>query len=164
MRYESSRYSWLVSLIGVLHRDAARAGVQADRPRDEFAGGVAGGPAQQRANASQNFLHVERLGDIIVGAGVEALHLLAPPVARGQDQDRHRPTGLAPSLEHGDAVPLGQADVENDRVIGLGIAQKPALLSVEGLVHGVARRFQRSGHLSVEIAIVFDNQKPHGAP
>ena len=124
--------------------------------------GVAGGAAQQRAQASQHLLHVERLGDVIVGAGVEALHLVAPAVARGQDQHRHRAARLAPGLEHGNAVALGQADVEHDRVIGLGVAEKPAFLAVEGPVDGVARRFQRRRDLAVEIAIVFDDEKAHG--
>ena len=61
------------------------------------------------------------------------------------------------------AVALGQADVEHDRVIGLGVAEKPALLAVEGAVDRVARRLQRRHDLSVEIAIVFDNKKAHGS-
>ena len=122
---------------------------------------MAGGAAQQRAKAGQHLLHVEGLGDIVVGARVDALHLVAPAVARGQDQHRHRPSGLAPGLEDRDAVPLGQADVENDRVVGLGIAAKPALLAVERPVDGVAGRFERGGDLAVEIAIVFDNQQSH---
>jgi hypothetical protein len=51
---------------------------------------VAGGAAQQRAHPRQHFLEMKRLGDIIVGAGIEALHLVAPAVARGEDQHRHR--------------------------------------------------------------------------
>ena len=122
---------------------------------------MAGGAAQQRPQARQHLLHVERLGDIIVGAGVDALDLVAPPVAGGQDQDRHRASGLAPGLQDRDPVALGQADVEHDRVIGLGIAAKPALLAVESAVDRIARRLERGGHLAIEIAIVFDNQKSH---
>ena len=70
-------------------RDAAGAGVEPHRPAVELALGVAGRAAQQRAHARQHFLEMEGLGDIIVGAGVEALHLVAPAVARGQHQHRH---------------------------------------------------------------------------
>jgi hypothetical protein len=104
---------------------------------------------------------MERLGDIIVGAGVDALDLVAPPVAGGQDQDRHRASGLAPGLEDRDAVAFGQADVEHDRVVGLGVAAKPALLAVESAVDRIARGLERCGDLAIEIAIVFDNQKSH---
>jgi hypothetical protein len=67
---------------------------------------------------------MERLGDIIVGAGVEALHLVAPAVARGQDQHRHGAAGAAPFLQHRNAVHLRQADVEDDGVVGLALAEK----------------------------------------
>ena len=122
---------------------------------------MAGGAPQQRPQAGQHLLHVEGLGDIVVGSGVDALHLVAPAVARGEDQDRHRPPRLAPGLQHRDAVALGQADVEHDRVIGLGVAEEPALLAVEGAIDRVAGRFERSGNLAVEITVVFDNQQSH---
>ena len=104
------------------------------------------------------------LGDIVVGAGVDALDLVAPSVAGGQDQDRHRAPGLAPRLEHRDAVALGQANVEHDRVIRLRVAAKPALLAVESAVDRIARGLERRRNLAIEIAIVFDNQKPHALP
>ena len=122
---------------------------------------MAGGAAQQRAQPRQHLLHVEGLGDIIVGAGVETLHLVAPAVARGQDQHRHGAAGLAPGLEHRNAVRLGQADVEHDRVIGLGVAEKPALFAVERAVDRVARRFQRVDDLAIEILVVFDHEQAH---
>ena len=119
------------------------AGVEPDGTDGEFARCVAGGAAQQRAQARQHFLHVERLGDIVVRAGVDALDLVAPAVARGQDQHRHRAPGLAPRFEDRDAVLLWQADIEHDRIIGLGIAAKPALLAVEGAVDRIARGLKR---------------------
>ena len=148
----------------VVHRDAPGAGVEPDRADGQIAGGVAGGAAQQRAQARQHFLHVEGLRDIIVGAGVNALDLVAPSVAGGQDQDRHRASALAPGFEDRDPVAFGQADVEHDRVVRLGVAAKPALLAVERAVDRIARGLERGGHLTVQIPIVLDNQKPHGAP
>ena len=101
------------------------------------------GAAHQRAQARQHFLHVEGLGDIIVGAGVKALHLVAPAVARGEDQHRHLRPALRQSSSTRDAVHLRQADVEHDGVIGLGLAEEPALLAVEGAIDGIARLLQR---------------------
>ena len=130
-------------------------------PTVEIARSVAGGAAQKRPQARQHFLHVEGLGDIVVRAGVDALDLVAPAVASGQDQDRHRAPGLAPRFEDRNPVALGQADVEHDRVIRLGVAAKPALLAVECAIDRIARGLERAGHLTVEISIVLDNQKPH---
>ena len=115
--------------------------------------------AQQRADARQHLLEVERLGHIVVGAGVEALHLVAPAVARGEHQHRHGAAGAAPGLEHRDAVHLGQADVEDDRVIGLGLAEVVAFLAVEGAVDHIAGVGQRGRELAVEIGVVLDDEQ-----
>ena len=131
-------------------------------PQIELALGVAGGAAQQRADARQHLFEMERLGDVVVGAGVEALHLVAPAVARGQHQHRHGAAGAAPGFQHRDAVHLGQADVEDHRVIGLGLAEIMALLAVEGAVDHVARVGQRGGELAVEVGIVLDHEETQG--
>ena len=95
--------------------------------------------AQQRADAGQHFFHVERLGDIIVGAGIEARHLVAPAVARGEDEHRHLLAGAAPFFQHADAIEHRQAEIENHRVIGFGVAEEMAFLAVHGLVDHIAR-------------------------
>ena len=148
----------------IVDRDPARAGVEPDRADRQIARGVAGGAPQKRPHARQHFLHMEGFGDIVVGAGVNALDLVAPSIAGGQDQDRHRASGLAPGFEDRDPVAFGQADVEHDRVVRLGVAAKPAFLAVERAVDRIARRLEGGGHLTVQIPIVLDNQKPHGAP
>ena len=140
-------------------RDAAGAGIEADRPASEFALGVAGRAAQQRAHPRQHLFEMERLGDIVVGAGIEALHLVAPAIARGEDQDRHGAPGAPPGFQHRDAVHLRQADVEDDRVVGLALAEIMALLAVEGAVDDVAGVGQRGCKLAVEIRIVFNDEK-----
>ena len=142
-----------------LDADAAGAGVEAHRPAVELALGVAGGTAQQRADAREHLFEVERLGDVVVGARVEPLDLLAPAVARGEDQDRHGAAGAAPILQHRNAVRLGQADVEDHRVVGLGLAEILAFLAVEGAVDHVARVGQGGGELTVEVGIVLDDEE-----
>ncbi len=149
---------------GELHRiavdgDAAGAGIEADRPAGEFALGVAGRAAQQRPHPRQHFFEMERLGDIVVGAGIETLHLVAPAVARGEDEHRHGAAGAPPGFQHRNAVHLRQADVEDDGVVGLALAEIMALLAVEGAVDDVAGIGQRGGELPIEIGIVLDNKK-----
>ena len=67
----------------------------------------------------------------------------------------------APALQHGDAVHLRQADVEDDGVIGLGVAEEVPLLAVMGPVDDIARLFQGLGELPVQIPVVLDNQYAH---
>ncbi|EGE60812.1 peptidase [Rhizobium etli CNPAF512] len=136
-------------------------GVEPHRPADDFRGGMPGGAADQRPDARQHFLDMKRLGDVIVGAGVDAGNLVAPAVARRQDQNRHGAAGAAPFLQHGDAVHLRQADIEDNGVIGLGIAEEMAFLAVERLVDDITRLLQRVGQLPVQVDIVFDYQDAH---
>ena len=103
------------------------------------------------AQARDQLLGLERLGEIVVGAGVEAGHLVRPAVARGQHQHRHLDALLAPAVEDGEAVDLGQAEVEDDRVIGLGRAEIMAVLAVGGMVDGIARAFERRAQLRLRL-------------
>ena len=123
---------------------------------------MAGRAAQQRADTRQHLLEVERLGDVVVGAGVEALHLVAPAVARGQDQHRHGAAGAAPCLQHRDTVHLGQADVEDHGVVRLAFAEEVPLLAVKGAVDDVSGVGQRRRQLPIEVRIVLDDEEPHG--
>ena len=142
--------------------DARRLGVEPQRPALDVALGMAGRAAHLGAHARQQLLHVEGLGDVVVGAGVHARHLVAPAVARGEDDDRHVALRAPPLLEHADAVHLGQAGIEDDDVVGLGVAEEEAFLAVEGGIDGIAGVGQRRDELPVEIAIVLDNQNPQG--
>ena len=103
---------------------------------------------------------MERFGDIVVGAGIEALHLVAPAIARGQDQDRHGAAGAPPRLQHRNAVHFRQADVEDHGVVGLALAEIMAFLAVKSAVDDIAGVGQRRRQLPIEIGIVFDNEKP----
>ena len=139
--------------------DPAGTGVEADGAAIELALGVAGRTTQQGADARQDFLEMERLRHIVVGAGVEALDLVAPSVARRQNEDRHRPPGPAPRLEHRDAIHLGQADIEDDGVIRLAFAEKVPFFPIEGAIDHVARVGKCGRELSVEIGIVLDDEE-----
>ena len=121
--------------------------------------GVAGGAAQQRANAGEDFLEMKGLCDIVVGAGIEALHLVAPAVARGEDQHRHHALVAPPGFQHRHAVHLRQADVEHDGVVGLAVAEIVPLLAVEGAVDDIAGVGQRRGELAVQIRIVLNDEQ-----
>ena len=122
---------------------------------------MAAGPAQQRAHAGQQLLGGERLGQIVVGAGVDALDLLAPAAARSQDQHREAPVGGPPGAQHGEPVELGQAQVQHDGVVGLGVAQKLGLLAVARPVDGIAGQFQHLLEVCGDAGLVLGQQQAH---
>ena len=79
-----------------------------------FARTSAGVP-QGHAQAGQQFADAERLGQIIVGPGVQGLDLLVFLAAGRKDHDRHlRP--LADLPDHLHAVDVGQSQVEDHQI------------------------------------------------
>ena len=73
--------------------------------------------AQVRAQAGEQHVDAERLGDIVVGAGFEAEDRVGVAVGRGQHDDRGAHALAAHQLAEFAAVHVGQADVEQDRVV-----------------------------------------------
>ena len=68
---------------------------------------------------------------------------------------------LAPAVEHGQAVDLGQAEIEDHRVVIFGRAEIMAVLAVGGEVDRIAGAFERRAQLAPEIGFVFDDQNAH---
>ena len=56
---------------------------------------------------------------------------------------------------------FGRADVEDDGVVRLALAEIVALLAVESPIDDVAGVGQRGGKLPIEIRIVLDDEKAH---
>src|SRR6516165_5680904 len=142
--------------------DAAAARIEPHCSAHELALSMPGRAAQQRADARQYLLQVKGLGHVVVGADVETPDLVAPAVARGEDQHRHGAAAAAPRLEYRDAVHLGQPDIEDDGVIRLAFAEIVALLAVEGAIDHIAGVGERRRQLPIEIRIVLDHEEAHG--
>jgi hypothetical protein len=73
-----------------------------------------------RAQASQQLGDPERLGDIVVGAGIEAAHHVGLVVGAGQHDDRHAPSLLALLGAEIAAIAVGQAHVQDQGVVAGG--------------------------------------------
>ena len=81
-------------------------------------GGLGGAAAQQGPDPGEQFGEPEGLGDVVVGAGVQAddgVHLVG---AGGQHQDREGVALGAQPAGHLQAVHAGQPQVEHDQVDG----------------------------------------------
>ena len=83
--------------------------------------GVAAGAAQHGADAGDDLLEAERLGDVVVAADGEALDLVVDRVARRDEDDGQLTALLAQPAGHGEAVHVGEHDVE-DAEVGLVVA------------------------------------------
>src|SRR5262249_38148023 len=95
-------------------------------PDPDRGGGLgAGGAAGHRADPGQQLVDGERLGDVVVGARVEGVHLVLAPGPAGQHDDRHLGPAAQP-VDDLDAVDVRQAEVEDDQVgrAVLGLPQR----------------------------------------
>ena len=94
------------------------------RPRSTVALGRAA-LAQAHAHARQQLLEAERLGDVVVGAALEAGDLDVGVVARAEDHHRHPVARGAHVAQHAQAVLARQPEVEHEQV-EVGVAGEHA--------------------------------------
>src|SRR5690554_3712414 len=118
----------------------------------------------QSANARKNLLDMKGLGDVIISTSVNTGNLVTPAISRSQDQHRHLSAVSTPAFENTDPVHLWEAYVENDRVIGFGIAEKMPLFSIECTIHDVSGIHESVGNLTIEILVVLDHEYAHCGP
>src|SRR6187397_1320644 len=102
--------------------DVAAVHATARRVQHEVAGRkdrrtLTGTSPDQGPNPRHELREGERLDEVIVGAGVQALDAVADVVASGEHEDG-RPSAPGTELAtNGEAVELGEHDVEDDRVV-----------------------------------------------
>ena len=119
-------------------------------------------PAQQRPDAGHQHDVGERLGQEVVGAGVEGLGLVELAVL-GREHDDRRP--VAPLPEGGAdlvAVHARQHDVEDDRVVVALVGPLQPVRPVEGDVDGEALRLQTPLDSAGQVPLVFHHEDSHG--
>lgn len=138
--------------------DAGGADVKGERTGVEFDGRGSAGAPDERADAGKHLFHAEWLGDVVVGAAVDALHFFVPATAGGEDQDRPAKARGAPAAEKRQSVDLGEPEIEQHDIVLAGVRQVVSLSSVGGRVHGVAGLGQLLGQSPGDQRFVLDNQ------
>ena len=122
---------------------------------------MAGRTANDRAEARDQFFRLEGLGQVVVGAGVDAGDALGPGAARRQHQDRRRHAGGAQLAHHRQAVEPRQAEVENDPVEVFRSGARPGFLAVGAGLHDIAGLSQMGADLGGDLRFVFDHERAH---
>ncbi len=95
-------------------------------------------PPGESPQARQQFLEVERLGQVIVGAAVQSGHPIVHRVARRQHEDGRVESAPAQFPANVMSVLDRQHDVQNHQVIGVHRGLVERLLAIGGHVHGVS--------------------------
>jgi hypothetical protein len=100
-------------------------------------------------------------GLVIVGAGLQAFDALGPGIACGEDQHRNRQAGRAPLRQHIKPRYAGQAEVEDDQVIGLAAALIHRVTAIGQPIHCVALALQTGEQLVGQRYMVFHQKQTH---
>ena len=111
--------------------------------------------AGRRANPGQQLAYPERLGQIIVRAGIQRFDLVLLPDARRQnDHGNLRPAAQIAQELH--PVAVRQAQVENDQIRFARTGVGQALAQGAGFMDAPAFRLQRRPHEAPDLALVLD--------
>ena len=114
------------------------------------------GPPDLRPDPGQQLLGDERLGDVVVGAGLQARHDVVAVGLRGDDDDRH-PAG-GPHAAH-DVQPVDprQPQVDEQHVRVLVLAEDQRLLAVGRLEDAVPLVLQGVAQHQADLLVVLDD-------
>ena len=119
-------------------------------------------PANNGAEARQEFAEIERLREIVVGPAVQPGDPCLHRVARGQHQHRNRRSFLSNGTAHREAVLQRQHDIEHDSVVfgdGRLVHRTFAIANDVDGVRLLAKALRQ--HLR-RARLVFDKEDAHG--
>ena len=114
--------------------------------------------AQHGAQASDEFIHRERLDEEIVRAGIQPFEAFGQRIARAGNDDGHVAVRGTQFFEEGVALTVGQPEIEHD---GLEAVGGDPFLRVDKAAHPgrvVAGLTQRAGQCGAQRQIVFDKE------
>ena len=119
--------------------------------------------AGQRAQPRQQLPEVERLRQVVVGAGVEAGDAVVDGVASSQHQ-HGRPDAVASQAAADlEAVHSGQHHIEHDRVVRNGSRHPERFLPAIGDVGRVTLLAESAAQQLPELLLVLHHQDTHGS-
>ena len=119
---------------------------------------LAVGPAAADGpDAGKQLLLAERLGDVVVGAGIERLDLGGLLALPGQDDDRR---GAPPPdfLADRDPVEAGHRKIQDHQVRAVGVEAAQRFVAVVGRAHPVADAADQRGHGADHGRLIVDDQ------
>src|SRR5262245_6309728 len=119
------------------------------------------GTADERSDARQQLLDLERLWQVVVGAGIDALDPLRPSATRRQDEHRRLAAGGAPAFQNRETVDLRKAEVENDQVELLGLAAEPGSLTIGSNLDRVSGPLERRHDVRSDRRLVLGEENAH---
>jgi hypothetical protein len=79
--------------------------------------------AELGADAGQQHAQLERLGDVVVGAGIQAEDRIGFGIGAGQHDDRRGDAIASQNTANFAPIHVRQSDIQQDQVVALGLAE-----------------------------------------
>jgi hypothetical protein len=143
---------------GARQGNASGARVQRESTATKFSLREPAGAANQSSKTGEDLFDAEGLGNVVVGAAVDALNFFVPAPSRCQNQHGREDTGLPPAPQQCESVDFGQSEIEHYGIILLGVGKEVGLLSIGGAIDCITGSAQRSCQLAGQQYFVLDNQ------
>jgi hypothetical protein len=129
---------------------------------DAQLGAAVGRPAaHERAQPGQQLAEVERLDQVVVGAGVQPLDAVLDRIAGGEHEDRRAHALVAQPAAGLEAVQPRQHHVEDDDVVRRGAGHPQRVLAADRDVGEQALLAQPLPDQGGQLHLVLDDQHPH---
>ena len=114
-------------------------------------------------HASEELEEGKRLGQVVVGAGVEALDDVGESVTGGEHEDGSLFAAEPEAFGDFEAVGAGEHDVEEDEVKGAAAGKLEGGATIAGKVDGVGLFAEATDQEVGHFGVVFDDQDVHGS-
>src|ERR1700691_1516758 len=124
---------------------------------------MTGGPAHECAQSHDQLFDAEGLSQVIVGAGLEAVDLFSPPVARGEDEYGKLPAVLTPCAQHLGAWHFRQSEIKNGYVVCFRAAKMLSVLAIGRDIDGAILLPQGLRNFPREHPVIFDQKNFHSS-
>ena len=137
--------------------------VQLELARPQAARGLGRGPPAEGPHAGEQLGEGERLGQVVVGPGVEPGDPLLDRAEGREQEHRGLHAAGAHQPQHLEAVQVGQHAVQDHDVVGRAVGEGERADAVAGHVHHVVLSGQDAPHEGGHPGFVFDQQQAHRA-
>ena len=112
-------------------------------------------------DAGQQFTESERLGQVVVTPGIEAVDAVADITERAEHEGRRGVARSAQRPNDGQPLQFGQHPIDHHYVVGFGGGEEQTLLARGGMVDRVATFFESLDDKCAYLRVIFNQQNTH---
>jgi len=149
--------------LGLAAEDPTLGGIETEVANGEH-DRTCGLPApDERTQPGEELVEAERLGQVVIGTGVEPFDAVGNGASRSEEEDGHPAACRPKAPAHGKAIEIRQHHVEEHRVVGLLAGEPQPTLASHLDVDDVALLLKAAAEEGGHVEVVFDDEDSHRA-